>query len=139
MQVENHACVSNQNWFFSAYRIIVIGVFLSGTHFLLLLVASATFIFQLYKHHKSKVSQRQGSSDIPMKHLNVQPSRMTPDNHVEGSTLDGNDERSRDLDSTTSITATENPVYDRVFFLDFQQNRFFLEYQLETSGGKRKP
>ena len=115
VHIENHACVSRENWFLKVYRLIYAGFFLAGTHFLLLLISSVTFILQLNNHHKSKVSPRQQNSTIRMNHLNMCPVRATPDNQLENTTLDGNNENSANLDATQTVAATANPVFDRAF------------------------
>ena len=115
--IENDACVTRKNWYFTIYRIIFGVFFFAGTHFLLLLISSVTFIFQLYKHRSSKLSHRQENPGIQMEHLNVHSAITTADNQVEGTANDGNHGKFGKVGSSSTVADTASPVFDRVFFL----------------------
>ena len=53
--------------------------------------------------------------------------RTTPDNHVQDTTLNGNNEISGNLESATTVAATANQVYDRDFSNNSVQTELFAE------------
>ena len=116
LQIENDVCVTRNNWYLTTYRIVFSVFFFAGTHFVLLFTSCVTFIFQLYQHRNSKLRKRQENSGIPMEHQNVHPVRTTADTQVEETSIDGNYGKLGNVDSTNTVAATANSVFDRVIF-----------------------
>ena len=51
-----------------------------------------------------------------MEHQNVHPVRTTADTQVEETSIDGNYGKLGNVDSTNTVAATANSVFDRVIF-----------------------